>query len=142
MAQAELSPGIENLRGKVSGKSGMTMRVKVYKNDDGHIIKYGPQEYFHRDKRDYKQSPRTAAEARQADFWRMVCREASLIIKDKTHPRYAELRSRWNAQFKNGGDAFLNEGKSEKVVYGMFPVFVRMVIMKEKKGEMSAAEQA
>ena len=64
------------------------------------------------------------------------------FFKDKTHPRYAELRSRWNAQFKNGGDAFLNEGKSDKVVYGMFPVFVRMVIMKEKKGEMSAAEQA
>ena len=62
-------------RGKVSGKSGMTMRIKVYKNDDGHIIKYGPQEYFHRDKRDYKRSPRTAAEASQADFWRMVCRE-------------------------------------------------------------------
>ena len=64
------------------------------------------------------------------------------FVKDKTHPRYAELRSRWNAQFKNGGDAFLNEGKSEKVVYGMFPVFVRMVIMKEKKGEMSTTKQA
>ena len=67
---------------------------------------------------------------------------AHLFFKDKTHPRYAELRSRWNAQFKNGGDAFLNEGKSKNVVYGMFPVFVRMVFMKEKKGEMSAAEQA
>lgn len=94
MAQVELSPGIDKLRGKVSGKSGMTMRIKVYKTDDGHIIKYGPQEYFHRDKRDYTRSPRTAAEVRQADFWRMVCRDASLIIKDKTHPRYAELRSR------------------------------------------------
>ena len=64
------------------------------------------------------------------------------FFKDKTHPRYAELRSRWNAQFKNGGDAFLNEGKSDKVVYGMFPVFVRMVIMKEKKGEMGTTKQA
>ena len=28
---------------------------------------------------------------------------------------------------------FLNEGRTEKVVYGMFPVFVRMVLLKERK---------
>ena len=133
MAVAELSPGLESLRGKLAGKSGMQMRFKVWKDDRGRVIKVGPQEYFRRDKRDYKRSPRTAAEEAQASIWTEVCREASAIVKDKEHPRYAELRARWNAQFNGGCDAFLNEGRTEKVVYGMFPVFVRMVLLKERK---------
>ena len=133
MAVADLSPGIEKVRGKLAGMSGMQMRVKQYKDDEGHVIKEGPQEYFRRNKRDYKRSPRTAAEEAQASLWKEVCREASAIVKDKSHPRYAELRGRWNAQFNGGCDAFLNEGRKNKVVYGMFPVFVRMVLMKERK---------
>lgn len=133
MSRVQLSPGIDIWRGKVSGKSGMTMRIKSYRDDEGHIIKMGPQEYYRKDKRDFKIHPRTAKEEAQRLFWQEVCREASAIIKDKDHPRYAELRARWNAQFKNGGDRFLNDGRLEKVVYGMFPVFVRMVLMKEKK---------
>ena len=54
-------------------------------------------------------------------------------MKDTNHPSYAELRGRWNAQFNGGCDAFLNEGRTEKVVYGMFPVFVRMVLLRERK---------
>lgn len=133
MARAELSPGIESIRGKLAGKSGMQMRIKHWKDDSGHVVKVGPQEYFRRNSRDYKYSPRTEAEERQAGIWREVCREASAIVKDKNHPRYAELRARWNAQFNGGCDAFLNEGRTQKVVYGMFPVFVRMVLLKEKK---------
>lgn len=133
MARAELSPGIESIRGKLAGKSGMQMRIKRWKDDSGHVVKVGPQEYFRRNSRDYKYSPRTEAEERQAGIWREVCRAASAIVKDKNHPRYAELRARWNAQFNGGCDAFLNEGRTQKVVYGMFPVFVRMVLLKEKK---------
>ena len=133
MARAELSPGIENIRGKLAGKSGMQMRIKRWKDDSGHVVKVGPQEYFRRNSRDYKYSPRTEAEERQAGIWREVCREASAIVKDKNHPRYAELRARWNAQFNGSCDAFLNEGRTQKVVYGMFPVFVRMVLLKERK---------
>lgn len=133
MAVAELSPGLESLSGKLARKSGMQMRFKTYKDDTGHVIKYGPQEFFRRDKRNYKRSPRTPAEEAQANIWREVCRAASVIIKDKNHPRYAELRARWNAQFNGGCDVFLNEGRTEKVVYGMFPVFVRMVLLKELK---------
>lgn len=135
MARAELSPGIDGLRGKLAGWSGMQARYKLWKDDSGHVIKVGPQEIFKRRSRDYKRSPRTEAEKAQAAFWSEVCREASAIIKDKNHPRYAELRARWNAQFKGGADAFLNEGLDKKVIYGMFPVFVRMVLMKEKKQE-------
>lgn len=133
MAVAELSPGLESLRGKLARKSGMQMRFKCWKDDSGHVIKCGPQEYFKRESRNYKRSPRTAAEEAQAGIWREVCREASAIVKDKNHPRYAELRARWNAQFDGGCDAFLNEGRTKKVVYGMFPVFVRMVLLKERR---------
>jgi len=133
MARAELSPGIDSLRGKLAGWSGMQARFKQWKDDTGHVIKVGPQEVFKRRTRDYKRSPRTEGELAQARIWSEVCREASSIIKDKNHPRYAELRARWNAQFNGGADAFLNEGESKKKIYGMFPVFVRMVLLKERK---------
>jgi len=133
MAVAELSAGIDSLRGKLSKKSDLQMRYKKYRDDRGRVIGVGPQEFFSRQSRDYKRCPRTAAEAAQAQIWREVCGEASAIAKDKTHPRYAELRERWNAQFASGGDKELNEGKDEKKVYGMFPVFVRMVLMHEKR---------
>ena len=133
MAQAELSPGIESLRGKLAGYSGFQARFKKWKDDSGRVIKVGPQEIFKRRSRDYKRSPRTEAELAQARVWQEVCREASKIIKDKNHPRYAELRARWNAQFKGGGDPYLNKDEEKVKIYGMFPVFVRMVSMKEKK---------
>ena len=145
MSKAELSAGIDTLRGKVSGRgnpnSNMVMRIKSYRDDEGHIIKMGPQEFYRLRKRDYTYSPRSAAEEAQAGIWQAVCREASTIIKDKNHPRYAELRARWNAQFKGGCDAFLNEGRTEKVVYGMFPVFVRMVLLKERKARLTGLER-
>ena len=134
MARAELSPGIESLRGKLAGWSGFQARFKRWKDDKGHVIKVGPQEVFKRRSRDYERSPRTAGELAQAQIWSDVCREASTIVKDKNHPRYAELRARWNAQFNGGADAFLNEGESKKKIYGMFPVFVRMVLLKERQG--------
>lgn len=83
MARAELSPGIESLRGKLAGWSGMQARFKKWKDDSGHVIKVGPQEIFKRRSRDYKHSPRTAAESAQAAVWREACREASAIIKNK-----------------------------------------------------------
>ena len=139
MSKVELSAGIDLLRGKVSGKgrpdSNMVMRIKSYRDDKGRIIMMGPQEFYRLRKRDYKHSPRSAAEAKQAGIWQEVCRAASAIVKDKSHPRYEELRARWNAQFNGGCDAFLNEGRTEKVIYGMFPVFVRMVLLKEKKNQ-------
>jgi hypothetical protein len=133
MAKAELSPGIESLSGKLSGWSGMQARFKRWKDDKGHVIKVGHQEVFKRRSRDYERSPRTEGELAQARIWQEVCRETSAIVKDKNHPRYAELRERWNAQFQGGADPFLNENGDKKVIYGRFPVFVRMVLLKEKK---------
>ena len=133
MAVVKLSPGIEELRGKLAKRSGFQMRIKEYKDDSGRVIKYGPQEYFDRRSRNYKRSPRTAAEQAQASIWKEVCGDASAIYRHPEHPRYAELRARWNAQFKGSGDPYLNEGRRESVIYGMFPVFVRMVLLKERK---------
>ena len=48
MSRVTLSPGIDIWRGKVSGKSGMTMRIKSYRDDEGNIVKMGPQEYYRR----------------------------------------------------------------------------------------------
>ena len=132
MAVAELSPGIESLRGKLSGDSGMQMRFKRWKDDTGRVIKVGPQEFFRRKKRDYKRSPRTEKEEAQASIWREVCREASAIVKDKEHPRYADLRARWNAQFQGHTEPMFQEAGKPKVIYGMFPVFVRMVLLRER----------
>ena len=137
MSQASLSAGLDILRGKVSGRGAasslMVMRIKSYRDDKGRIIMMGPQEFYRLCKRDYKRSPRSAAEEKQAGIWQEVCREASAIYKHPDHPRYADLRERWNAQFNGRYDAFLNEGRKEKKIYGMFPVFVRMVLLKERK---------
>lgn len=137
MSQASLSAGLDILRGKVSGRGAasslMVMRIKSYRDDKGRIIMMGPQEFYRLRKRDYKRSPRSAAEEKQAGIWQEVCREASAIYKHPDHPRYADLRERWNAQFNGRYDAFLNEGRKEKKIYGMFPVFVRMVLLKERK---------
>ena len=75
MARAELSPGIESLRGKLAGWSGMQARFKCWKDDTGHVIKVGPQEVFKRRTRDYERSPRTEAELAQAQIWSEVCRD-------------------------------------------------------------------
>ena len=74
MARAKLSVGIDSLSGKLAKKSGMQMRFKRFKDDTGHVIGVGPQEFFHRNTRDYKQSPRTVAEQAQAEIWK-VCVE-------------------------------------------------------------------
>lgn len=138
MSKADLSAGIDLLRGKVSGQgrpdANMVMRIKSYRDDKGRIVMMGPQEFYRLRKRDYKHHPRSAKEEAQRQVWQDVCREASAIVKDSNHPRYGELRARWNAQFNGGCDGFLNEGRVEKVIYGMFPVFVRMVLLKERKG--------
>ena len=131
MARAQLSAGIDELTGKLNSKTRVVMRVKRYKSDKGKVIKIGPQEAYVKERRDYSKSPRTEAEAVQAEKWKAACKAASEIIKDKNHPRYAELRARWNAQFDGHPDPLFQERGKPKVIYGMFPVFVRMVLLSE-----------
>ena len=95
MAIFTTAPGIDDLTGKLSKRDRIVMRQKEFRLPNGKIIKYGPKEAFARDKRDYKRSPRTPAEEVQNSKWQAVCQEASRIIHDEDHPRYAELYERW-----------------------------------------------
>ena len=126
MAQAELSVGIDLLRGKLKRDSEVVTRLKEYRADDGTLIKYGPQEIYFKEKRDYKHHPRQGAEETQAQKWTAACRGANVIIKDKSHPRYGELRARWNAQLKGQPDSLL---APKRVT--MFPNFVRVILLRE-----------
>ena len=115
MAQAKLSVGIDLLT-----------RLKEYRADDGTLIKCGPQEIYFKEKRDYKRHPKRGAEEVQAQKWKDACRGASVIIKDKSHPRYGELRARWNAQLKGQPDPLLDPKQVT-----MFPNFVRVILLRE-----------
>lgn len=126
MAQAELSVGKDLLRGKLKRDSEVVTRLKEYRADDGTLIKYGPQEIYFKEKRDYKHHPRQGAEEAQAQKWQAACRGASVIIKDKSHPRYEELRARWNAQLKGQPDSLLDPKRVT-----MFPNFVRVILLRE-----------
>lgn len=126
MAQAELSVGIDLLRGKLKRSSEVVTRLKEYRADDGSIIKYGPQEIYFKEKRDYTRHPKRGAEEVQAQKWKAACRGASVIIKDKSHPRYGELRARWNAQLKGQPDPILDPKRVT-----MFPNFVRVILLRE-----------
>lgn len=126
MAQAELSVGIDLLRGKLKRDSEVVTRLKAYRADDGTLIKYGPQEIYFKEKRDYKRHPRRGSEEAQAQKWQAACRGASVIIKNKEHPRYGELRARWNAQLKGQPDPILDPKRVT-----MFPNFVRVILLRE-----------
>ena len=126
MAQFTTAAGIDDLTGKLSRTDCIVMRQKKYRFPNGKIIKYGPKEAFARDKRDYKRSPRTKAEEVQNGKWKVACQEASCIIHDVGHPRYAELHERWLHQANGHGDPVTG-----KRVIAQFDNFVRSVLIHE-----------
>ena len=126
MAKFTTAAGIEDLTGKLSKEDRIVMRQKKYRLPNGKIIKCGPKEAFARDKRDYKRSPRTAAEEVQNSNWKEVCRETSRIIHDVGHPRYAELQERWIRQANGHADPVTG-----KRVIAQFDNFVRSVLSHE-----------
>lgn len=126
MARFTTAVGIEDITGKFNQTDRIVMRQKTYRFSDGTIIKRGPKEAFARDKRDYKRSPRTAAEEVQHNKWKAACQETSRIIHDVNHPRYAELQERWIRQAKGHGDPVTG-----KRIIGQFDVFVRLVLLWE-----------
>ena len=126
MAQFTTAAGIDDLTGKLSRTDRIVMRQKKYRFPNGKIIKYGPKEAFARDKRDYKRSPRTKAEEVQNGKWKEACQEASCIIHDVGHPRYAELYERWLHQANGHGDPVTG-----KRVIAQFDNFVRSVLIHE-----------
>ena len=126
MAIFTTAPGIDDLTGKFSKIDRIVMRQKKFHLPDGKIIKRGPKEAFARDKRDYKRSPRTAAEEVQNSKWQAVCQEASRITHDAGHPRYAELQERWIRQANGHRDPVTG-----KRIIAQFGNFVWAVLIHE-----------
>ncbi|MEE0923570.1 MAG: hypothetical protein UIB40_04510 [Paludibacteraceae bacterium] len=128
MAKFETSAGIEDMTGKLSKKSVLTMRRKKWRYPVGRIFGYGPKEIYSQEVRDYKRKPRTAAEEVQHKKWTFVCQEASRITKDASHPRYSEMVMRHAAQLKGKPDPVL--GKRRICQFGNF---VRSVLLHEQE---------
>ena len=126
MAIFTTAAGIEDLTGKLSKSDRITMRQKKFRLPNGKIIKCGPKEAFARNKRNYKRSPRTAAEEVQNNKWTAVCQEASRITHDVGHPRYAELYERWLRQANGHADPVTG-----KRIIAQFGNFVRVILLKE-----------
>ena len=126
MAHMKTCDGIQYLQGAISKKREQGVnhftntRVKEFKDPiTGEGVAHGPNEMFLQSYRDYNEHPLTDGEQKQRSKWREACREASAIIRDKSHPRYMELYHRWREQ--------LNESESCK----QFPNFVRAVLASE-----------
>jgi len=96
------------------------MRRKRVKDPiTGEVVGMGPKEIYAQERRDYEKHPMTPKEQAQRSKWREACRETSMIIRDKSHPRYMELYHRWRAQ--------LTSPKPCK----QFPNFVRSILVNE-----------
>ena len=127
MAHYVPSTGFENFTGALSKKKiqgvhhmTVTRRKKVKDPLTGEVVGLGAKEIYAQERRDYKEKPLTPNETVQRSRWREACREASRIIRDKTHPRFMELYHLWRAQLTT--DAPCKQ----------FPNFVRTVLATEK----------
>ena len=126
MAKIQTIDGIRYSRGAISKKREQGInhftntRVKEFKDPiTGEGVAFGPNEMYLQSYRDYKTAPLTPAEQAQRTKWREACREASVIIHDKSHPRYMELYYRWREQLTDSAPC------------KQFPNFVRAVLASE-----------
>lgn len=99
----------------------VTRRKPVKDPLTGEVVGLGPKEIYAQERRDYKEHPLTPKETVQRSRWREACREAPLICKDKSHPRFMELYHRWRAQLTTDEPC------------KQFPNFVRAVLASEKR---------
>lgn len=125
MAQFEPIRMFRNITGRLSGKSQVMTRQKTYCLPNGKLLVVGPHEAYLKERRDYKRHPLTEGERRQRERWTAVCREASVITHDPSHPRYAELYTRWQEQLTD----------KTKTVHGKpitnFGNYVRAILLQE-----------
>ena len=82
MAQFETIMEIVKFIGKLSSKSRLIARQKVYRYG-GYIKGYGPKEMYEKERRNYRYHPRRAAERAQYEKWCRACREATEIVLSK-----------------------------------------------------------
>ena len=134
MAQSKLSPGLDVIKGKLSKQKEVTMRTKTFRDPvTGQVLKFGPQEYYFLEKRNYQLRPRTEAEQAQHDRWQAACRLSSEIRKNPDHPRYAELYKRWRDQLQGTPDAIFLNGPKKPKIYPRFDTFLNALLLKEQQ---------
>ena len=131
MAHYQPTAGFESFTGAISKKKDqshmlVTRRKRVKDPLTGEVVGHGPKEIYAQNPRDYKYHPLTAGEQTQRSKWREACREASAIVRDKSHPRYMEMYERWRAQLTDKEPA-----NSSAAPCMQFPNFVRAVLVKE-----------
>ena len=99
MAHLTTSDGINLLTGALkkhkNNQSSITRVKPVIDPITGEKVGHGHNELYIKEPRDYNLHPRTVGETRQLSKWTTACREASVIIHDKSHPRYMEFYHRW-----------------------------------------------
>lgn len=127
MAHCTISDGINGITGALKktteqGVNHITVTKKKHFHDPltGEVVGTGPNELFIQDKRDYDKHPRTPGEQVQLNKWTQACRDAQVIVRDKSHPRFMELYHRWKAQL------------SDPDPYKQFPPFVRTILLSEQ----------
>ena len=127
MGKFTISNGIETITGALKktteqGVNHITVTKKKRFRDPltGEVVATGPNEIFLQNKRDYDKNPLTPNETVQHSIWQDACREAQLIYRDKSHPRFMELYQRWRAQL------------SDPDPYKQFLPFIRTVLASEK----------
>ena len=123
MAHLTTSDGINLLTGALkkqkNNQSSVTRVKPVIDPITGERVGHGPNELYIKEPRDYNLHPRTDGETRQLSKWTTACREAAVIIRDKSHPRYMEFYHRWREHVSI----------AEKPM--QFPNFIRAELAKE-----------
>ena len=126
MAHLKTSDGINLITGALNKKKkrqqeNITVtRVKPVKDPiTGEVVGHGPNEMYIQKRRNYKTHPMTVGEQAQRGKWGEACREAAVIIKDKSHPRFMEFYERWREHVNT----------TDKPM--QFPNFVRAVLAGE-----------
>lgn len=126
MARYKPMDGFLNFTGalskkKIQGVNHMTVtRVKSVKDPiTGEVVGQGPKEIFAQQRRNYAEHPMTDGEQKQRGKWSETCRLASVIIHDKSHPRYMEIYHHWREYLKTADTPM------------SFPNFVRHILIHE-----------
>ena len=127
MAKFTIRDGIDGITGALKktteqGVHQITVTKKKHFHDPvtGEECGTGPNEIFIQKKRDYDEHPLTIGETKQRGNWTQACRDAQVILRDKSHPRFMELYHRWREHLKGPEP------------HKQFPPFVRVTLLNEQ----------
>ena len=127
MGQQESHFPVKDLHGAVT-KDGPVNRKKVFRDANGNIIAYGPQEIYGRPRlRDLKKNPLSENEIRQRSLWQAACNQTKAELDNPT--TRASWQARFNEQLQHAtADTPAKLVKGQRIIYKRFDAFVRAVI--------------